>query len=80
MMCPSLLCSTPANIVPRGSTSAAGVTGHGQNADINSQNGKGDTPLHKVINNCSVSSQKVVDIVRRLLEHGTNPNIRNRSH
>jgi ankyrin repeat protein len=47
------------------------------NADTNSQDIDGETPLYWVLGR---SEGKVVDIVRRLLDHGADPNIRNKSH
>ena len=44
-------------------------------ADINSQSVSGKTPLLGVLTRRG-SEEKVVDIVRRLLEHGADPNIR----
>jgi ankyrin repeat protein len=45
------------------------------NADTNSQSMSGETPLYGVLTILG-SEEEVVDIVRRLLEHGANPNIR----
>ena len=45
-------------------------------ADINSQNTAGDTPLYWVLSRGG-SKDKSVDMVRRLLEHGADPNIGN---
>ena len=49
------------------------------NADINSQGAMGKTPLYGVIagRRDSESEGEVVDIVRQLLTHGADPNIRN---
>ena len=44
------------------------------NADTNLQNIDGETPLYEALD--SFLEEKVVDIVRRLLEHGADPNIR----
>ena len=49
------------------------------NADINSQNRVGGTPLYWVLYHCG-SHGKFVDMVRRLLEHGADPNICNKEH
>ena len=46
------------------------------NADINSQSSAGATPLYWVLSN-HASEGKLVDMVRRLLEHGADPNIGN---
>ena len=43
-------------------------------ADINLQGGDGETPLSWVLSHCS-GKEKFVDMVRRLLEHGADPNI-----
>ncbi|KAN0130441.1 hypothetical protein V8E53_011704 [Lactarius tabidus] len=45
------------------------------NADVNSQIRSGKTPLYNILD-CSSSEGYVVEIVRRLLEHGADPNIR----
>ena len=52
------------------------------NADINSQSDLGETPLYGVFtgHRASESEGEVVDIVRRLLEHGADPNICNGDH
>ena len=53
----------------------------GHNAHINLQNDKGETPLHMALTYFYAPSEgKVVNIVRRLLEHGADPNIRDHSH
>jgi len=51
------------------------------NADINSK-GIGDTPLYKAMDNyySTPGKPEAVDIVRRLLEHGADPNTCNHSH
>jgi ankyrin repeat protein len=49
------------------------------NADTNSQTVKGQTPLSWALTNCG-SEGKLVDIVRRLLEHGADPNICDDDH
>ena len=49
------------------------------NADINSQNTDGDTPLYWVLSRASWK-EKIVDMVRRLLELGADPNIGNNNH
>ena len=50
-------------------------------ADINSQDSRGETPLCVVLTGRSYTpEEKVVGIVRRLLEHGADPNICNHSH
>ena len=47
--------------------------------DINLQDTYGDTPLHDVLARVYASNERnVVEIVRRLLEHGADPNIRHR--
>ena len=46
------------------------------NADINFQSSAGKTPLYWVLSN-RVSEGKLVDMMRRLLENGANPNICN---
>ena len=48
-------------------------------ADVNSQNNAGATPLNHVIS-IRDSSSEVVDLVRRLPEHGSDPNICNDGH
>ena len=49
------------------------------NADVDLQNRDGETPLYWSL--CGVSSTgKLVDIVRRLLEHGADPNICTNGH
>ncbi|KAF8263984.1 ankyrin repeat-containing domain protein [Lactarius quietus] len=45
------------------------------NVDVNSQNGTGGTPLILASGSGSTRGGMVVDIVRRLLEHGADPNI-----
>jgi ankyrin repeat protein len=45
------------------------------NADVNLQSITGKTPLYKLIGPLSSQEGKVVDIVRRLVEHGADPNI-----
>jgi ankyrin repeat protein len=53
------------------------------NADINLQNIRGETPLYWVLaSRASASDQeeKVVTVVRRLLEHGADPNICTDNH
>jgi ankyrin repeat protein len=47
--------------------------------DINLQDIYGETALYSVLMDCG-SEGKVVEIVRRLLEHGADPNIRNKKH
>ncbi|KAF8261052.1 hypothetical protein EI94DRAFT_1667502 [Lactarius quietus] len=49
-------------------------------ADINSQNGVGDTPLFVAVTRVPYSEGKAVNIVRRLLEHGADPNIPDHDH
>ena len=49
------------------------------NADINSQNTNGDTPLYWVLSRADWK-EKIVDMVRRLLELGADPNIGNNNH
>ena len=49
------------------------------NADINSQGSDGDTPLSLVLA-YGIGKEKVVDMVRRLLEHGADPNICTNNH
>ena len=49
------------------------------NADINTQDNKGRTPLCWVLSNCHPKG-KFVDMVRRLLERGADPNICNDDH
>ena len=44
------------------------------NAGINSQDHNGNTPLYWILSNCS-SYEKFVEMARRLLEHGADPNI-----
>ena len=47
------------------------------NADINSQDANGETPLHKTLTYFrSPSDEKIANMVRRLLEQGADPNIR----
>ena len=43
-------------------------------ADIDAQNYEGNTPLYRILSGYS-SSENFVDMVRRLLEHGADPNI-----
>ena len=52
------------------------------NADINSQSHTGKTPLYCVFNNHPSSEYegKIVEIVRRLLQHGADPNICDEDH
>ena len=51
------------------------------NAVINSQNDKGRTPLYEALSfNRYDPREAVVDIVRRLLEHGADPNLRDNDH
>ena len=52
------------------------------NADINSQSSFGRTPLSLAVSYCSSHGRngKFVDIVRRLLEHGADPNVCNNGH
>ena len=45
------------------------------NADVNSQTRMGKTPLYVVLTRDSSPEEEVVDIVRRLLEHGADTNI-----
>ena len=47
-----------------------------RNADVNLQNNRGATPLFEVLDDSLQGKGVVVDIVRRLLEHGADPNIR----
>ena len=47
------------------------------NPDVNSQNGEGETPLYEALT--YYRSSPGIDIVRRLLEYGTDPNIRDNS-
>jgi ankyrin repeat protein len=47
--------------------------------DINLQDIYGETALYSVLTDHG-SEGKVVEIVRRLLEHGADPNIRNKKH
>jgi ankyrin repeat protein len=53
------------------------------NADVNSQSNQRYTPLYLVLYRhvapSTVTEEKVVDIVRGLLEHGADPNLRHRS-
>ena len=49
------------------------------NANINSQNIYGETPLYWILSHCS-SRGKLMDMVRRLLEHGADPNICKNDH
>ena len=49
------------------------------NADVNSQDHKDRTPLYWILSNCS-SNEKLVDMVRRLLECGADPNICKNDH
>ena len=49
------------------------------NANINSRNHDGETPLFWVLSICH-SSGELVDMVRRLLEHGADPNICDHYH
>ena len=48
-------------------------------ADINLRCASGETSLHWVFSVCS-SEEKFMDMVRRLLEHGADPNIGNNDH
>jgi hypothetical protein len=48
------------------------------NADINSQSTSGDTPLHWALTYGPRSGE--VDTIRRLLDNGADPNIRNNNH
>ena len=51
------------------------------NADVNSQNNDGHTPLHRVFSHVrSGLEQNIADVVRRLLEHGADPNICSNDH
>src|SRR5258708_37306756 len=51
------------------------------NADVNSQNNEGRTPLYEALSFLSRSTEReAVDIVRRLLEHGADAHIPDRSH
>ncbi|KAF8258829.1 ankyrin repeat-containing domain protein [Lactarius quietus] len=50
------------------------------NADINLQDFGGATPLSKVLTYRSSTEHKIVDMVRRILEHGADPNIPQRDH
>ncbi|KAH9023349.1 ankyrin repeat-containing domain protein [Lactarius pseudohatsudake] len=54
------------------------------NADVNSQNNVGRTPLFESLFHTRFPpdgpEERHVDVVRRLLEHGANPNIRDHSH
>ena len=52
------------------------------NPDINSQCDKGETPLYGVLTapRASESEGKIVDIVRQLLKHGADPDIRKNDH
>ena len=54
---------------------------YGADSDINSQNDEDVTPLFKALfyPGTSLEVNVVVDIVRQLLKHGANPNIRDRS-
>ena len=45
------------------------------NSDINSQSSSGATPLHWALASGSNREENVVAVVRRLLEHGADPNI-----
>ncbi|KAF8263992.1 hypothetical protein EI94DRAFT_1832014 [Lactarius quietus] len=45
------------------------------NADVNSQTDDCRTPLYVVFSDNFFSERKVVDMVRRLLEHGADPNV-----
>jgi ankyrin repeat protein len=47
-----------------------------RNADVNLQNGRNGTPLYEVLFYSSKGEVVAVDIVRRLLEYGADPNIR----
>ena len=47
----------------------------GHNADINPQDNDGDTPLYLTICFTERETQEILDIARRLLEHGADPNI-----
>ena len=47
------------------------------NPDIGLRDRNGDTPLHYILSRIEPSTEgKVVEIVRRLLEYGADPNIR----
>ena len=48
-------------------------------ADINLKNKEGKTPLYWILVHCS-GEEKLVDMVRRLLGHGADPNICNNGH
>ena len=48
------------------------------NPDINSRDTNGDTPLHFALSHIDYSGGVGVEITRRLLEHGADPNIRYR--
>ena len=53
---------------------------HKPDIDLNFQDSYGDTPLHDILSLPHPSQEgKVAEIVRRLLEHGADPNLRNRS-
>ena len=54
---------------------------YGAESGINSQNDKDRTPLYEALfyPGTSLEVKVVFDVVRRLLEHGANPNIRDRS-
>jgi ankyrin repeat protein len=45
-------------------------------ADVNLKSITGKTPLYRLISSVSSQEGKVVDIVRRLVEYGADPNIR----
>ncbi|KAN0139484.1 Ankyrin repeat-containing domain protein [Lactarius tabidus] len=49
------------------------------NADINLPSKDGETPLYWIVSHCS-SKEKFVEMMRRLLEHGADPNICNNIH
>ena len=49
------------------------------NADINAQSFEGKTPLYWVLSDCR-STEESVDMMRRLLEHGADPNICKNDH
>ena len=51
------------------------------NAEVNSRNDKGNTPLYLTVFDSTVSEEgQVIDVVRRLLEHGADPNISDNDH